>query len=98
MGYCYEASGRGGGGSVAGDDAMILITISSSDCLYLTQAEADRLTEQIRQELVCRTTAQADGPVVVADIPLAPAEAWQLVDKLENVLMEGTVDWQTEGF
>jgi hypothetical protein len=83
---------------VARDDAMILVTLSSSDRLYLTQAEADRLADQLRQELVCRTTAQVDEPVVVADIPLSPAEAWQLVDNLEDSLTEAEVDWQTEGF
>lgn len=95
---CLEAIARGGRGMVARDDAMILVTLSSSDRLYLTQAEADRLADQLRQELVCRTTAQVDEPVVVADIPLSPAEAWQLVDNLEDSLTEAEVDWQTEGF
>ena len=89
------AIARGGRGSAAGDDAMILVTLPSSDRFYLTQAEAGWLADDIRQHLVCRRTDQADEPVVVADTPLAPAEAWKLVDHLET---EGTVDWQKEGF
>ena len=78
------AIARGGRGSAAGDDAMILVTLPSSDRFYLTQSELGRLADHIRQHLVCRRTDQADEPVVVADTPLAPAEAWQLVDHLEN--------------
>ena len=87
----------GGSGMTAGD-SMISFTLSSSDRLYLTQAESDRLADQLRQELVCRTAAQADGPVVVADMPLSPAEAWRVVDRLAESLAEAEVDWQTEGF
>ena len=82
----------------ARDDTMILITISSSSRLYLTQAESIRLIEQIRQKLVCRTTAQVDEPVIVADVPLTSAEAWRLLDKLEGLLEEGEIDWLVEGF
>ena len=95
---CLEAIARGGRGAAAGGDSMIPIRLSSSDRLYLTQAEADRLVEQVRQELICRTTTQANEPVVVADIPLTAAEAWRVVDKLEDSLAEAEVDWQTEGF
>ena len=35
---------------------------------------------------------------MVADIPLTAAEAWRVVDKLEDSLAEAEVDWQTEGF
>jgi len=77
---------------------MIPITISSSNHLYITQVELFRLAEQIRQELVCRTTDQVDEPVMVADIPLSPAQAWQLVDELEDLLTEETFDWSVEGF
>ena len=76
---------------------MISIALSSSDRLFLNEAEADRLANQLRQELVCRTATQANEPVVVADISLAPAEAWRLIDRLES-LTEETVEWQTEGF
>jgi pantothenate kinase-related protein Tda10 len=75
---------------------LITVALSSSDRLYLTQAEADRLAEQVRQELVCRTTDHTDEPVMVADILLTVAEAWRLVDKL--VPIEDEVDWQNEGF
>ena len=77
---------------------MIPITISSSDRLYLTQAEASRLAQQTRQNLVCRTTTQANEPVVVADIPLTAAEAWRVVDELDISLTEDHVDWDVEGF
>jgi len=80
------------------NNTVILISISSSDRLYLTQAESVRLIDQIHQELVCRTADQVDEPVVVADIPLTPAEAWQLVDKLEDSLTEEIFDWSVEGF
>ena len=78
--------------------AMIPITVLSSDRLYLSLAEASRLADQLRQELGCRTTAQAGKPVVVADIPLSPVEAWELVDKLDASLMDEEIDWATEGF
>ena len=78
------------------DDAMISIALSPSDRLYLTQTEADRLAEQVRQELVCRIADRTDDPVVVADILLTVAEAWQLVDEL--VPIDAEVDWQNEGF
>ena len=71
---------------------MITVRLSSSDHLYLTQTEADRLAEQVRQELVCRRADQ----VMVADTPLTAAEAWRLVDKL--VPIEDGVNWQNEGF
>jgi hypothetical protein len=77
---------------------MILVTVSSSDRLYLTLAESVRLAEQIRQKLVCRTIAQVDEPVVVADVPLTSAEAWRLLDKLGSSLEEGEIDWLVEGF
>lgn len=75
---------------------MISIAVSSSNRLFLTKAESDRLAETIRQKLVCRTTTQANDPVVVADRSLTTAEAWRLVDKL--VPIEDGVDWQNEGF
>jgi hypothetical protein len=77
---------------------MMPITISCCDRLYLTQVESRRLAARIRQELGCRTTAQADEPFVVADISLTTAEAWRLADKLEASLMEETIDWAKEGF
>jgi hypothetical protein len=77
---------------------MIPVAISSFDRLYLTQAETDRLIDQISQELVCRTADQTEEPVVVADIPLSPAQAWQLLVKLEDSLEEGEIDWLVEGF
>lgn len=83
---------------VARDAAIILVAISSSDRLYLTQAESVWIAEQVRQELVCRTTARVDEPVIVANVALTPAEAWQLVDTLENSLTDGQVDWPVEGF
>ncbi len=92
------AIARDGRHMVARDDAVISITISSSSRLYLTQAELFRLTEQVRQELVCRRSDQVDEPVMVADIPLSPAQAWQLVDTLEDSLEEGEIDWAMEGF
>jgi hypothetical protein len=75
---------------------MISIALSPSNRLFLNQAEADRLAETIRQKLICRTTTQADEPVVVADILLTVAEAWRLIDRL--VPIEDEVDWQNEGF
>jgi hypothetical protein len=36
-----------------------------------------RLVEEVRQALVCRTAAQTNDPVVVADITLTPTEAWR---------------------
>jgi hypothetical protein len=78
------------------DDAMISIALSSSDHLYLTPSEMDRLAETIRQELICRTTDQADDLVMVADISLAVTEAWRLIDRL--VPIEDEVDWQNDGF
>ena len=59
---------------------MMPITISCCDRLYLTRAESRRLAGRIRQQLVCRTTTQADEPIVVADISLTPTEAWRLVE------------------
>jgi len=75
---------------------LIIVKLSVSDRLFLTKAEADRLVEAIRQELVCRTATQANEPVVVADIPLTVAEAWRLIDRL--VPIKDEVDWQNEGF
>jgi len=75
---------------------LLSIALSSSNRLYLTQAEADRLIHQLRQELVCRTADQADDLVMVADISLAVTEAWRLIDRL--VPIEDEVDWQNEGF
>ena len=83
---------------VVRDDAIIVVRPSADDHLYLTQAEMSRLVETIRQELVCRTTDRTDEPVLVADAPLTAAEAWRLVDKLENSLTDGQVDWPVEGF
>jgi hypothetical protein len=77
---------------------MTIITVSSENRLYLTQAESSRLAEHIRHELICRTTAQADEPVMVADVLLTSAEAWRLLDRLDNLVTEETIDWQTEGF
>ena len=76
---------------------MITVRLSPSDRLFLNQAEADRLAETIRQELICRTADQVDDLVVVADIALAVAEAWRLTDRLDSITDE-TVDWQNEGF
>ena len=46
--------------------------------------EAKQLAERLEhEELVCRTAAQADDPVVVADVEVAPADAWQLAGQLE---------------
>ncbi len=87
----------GGWGGATCDDGTILVTMSPSDRLYLTRAESRCLAEQIRQELVCRTTADLDEPVMVADIPMSPADAWQLLGRLEE-LVERSVDWQREGF
>ena len=64
--------------------AMISIALSATDRLHLTEDEADRLADQIGKEMVCRTAAQADGLIMVADIPLTAAEAWQLLDRLED--------------
>ena len=72
------------------------IALSSSNRLFLNQAEADRLADQIRQKLICRTATQANEPVVVADLSLTVAEAWRLIDGL--VPIEDEVDWQNEGF
>jgi hypothetical protein len=77
---------------------MITANLSPSNRLYLTKAEADRLADQIRQELICRTATQADGPVVVADISLTAAEAWRLLGELEKVRPDTEIDWQNEGF
>ena len=77
---------------------MISIAVSSSDRLYLTEAEAGRLAETIRQELVCRTATQADHLVVVADLSLTTAEAWRLLDKLDGLKTVGEIDWTVEGF
>jgi len=82
----------------AREDDVIHITMSSSIRLYLTQAELFRLTEQIRQELVCRTADRVDDLVMVADTTLTSAEAWRLLDKLEGLLTEEMVDWPVEGF
>jgi hypothetical protein len=73
-------------------------TPSATGHLYLTPAEADRLADHIGKELVCRTAAQANQPIMVADISLTAAEAWQLIDRLEGFLIEGKNDWPTEGF
>jgi hypothetical protein len=78
-------------------DAVISIEVSASDRLFLTKFEADRLAETMRQELVCRTAAQADDLVEVADISLTVAEAWRLFDRLESATVE-EIDWQRNGF
>ena len=83
-------------GMCGSEQVLIAVRLSPSDRLYLTKAEADRLAETIRQELVCRTTAQTDDLVMVADAPLTAAEAWRLIDRF--VPIEDEVDWQTEGF
>jgi len=75
---------------------LLSIALSSSNRLFLNQAEADRLADQIRQKLICRTATQANEPVVVADLSLTVAEAWRLIDGL--VPIEDEVDWQNEGF
>lgn len=67
------------------DDTLISITVSSTDRLYLTKDEMARLAEQVRQTLVCRTAAQVNDPVVVADVVLTPGEAWRLLEKLWNI-------------
>ena len=56
---------------------MIVVTISPNNRLWLTEVETSRLAEQIRQELVCRTAAEANDLVLVADIAVTAAEAWQ---------------------
>lgn len=70
----------------------------SGNRLYLSEAEAGRLAEILRQELVCRTTTQVNEPVVVVDMPLTTDEAWDLIDRLEDLVAEEAVDWITEGF
>lgn len=57
-----------------------------------------RLSGQFQQELICRTVVEVDEPVEVADFALRPAEAWRLLDKLEDLVTEGTVEWPVEGF
>lgn len=79
------------------DDAMISVALSSSDRLFLTKAEAGRLANQLRQELVCRTADRTGDLVVVADLSLTAVEAWGLVDRLNSITDE-TIDWQNEGF
>ena len=77
---------------------MISIELSSSGHLFLTEAEADRLAETIRQKLICRTAAQANDPVMVADILLTTEQAWRLVDKLDALKTVEEIDWAVEGF
>jgi hypothetical protein len=35
---------------------------------------------------------------MVADVLLDSTEAWCLLDRLNNLVTEETIDWQTEGF
>jgi biopolymer transport protein ExbD len=79
------------------DGNMIGVRLSSSNHLYLTETEANRLVEIVRQQLICRATDQADEPVIIADTPMSVAEAWELIDRLDTSNGE-TVDWSTEGF
>lgn len=82
----------------------VVLTLSPTDCLCLTRPEAIRLAEQVKQELICRTAAQVDQPIIVADIPLSAAEAWRLVDEIQQLHFEpdernrAQADWITEGF
>ena len=78
---------------------MMPITISCCDRLDPSRGPSSRrLAGRIRQQLVCRTTTQADEPIVVADISLTPTEAWRLVDKLEGSPTESEINWSSEGF
>jgi hypothetical protein len=77
---------------------MISVAVSSSNGLFLTLHEVERLAEIVQQELICRPSDQIDNPVMVADFCLTVAEAWKLVDVLEDVAVEEAVDWADEGF
>jgi hypothetical protein len=81
----------------AQDGNMIGVRLSSSDHLYLSQSEIERLADTLRHELICRTTTQADEPVVVVDVVLTVDEAWRLLDRLDMPIDE-IVDWADEGF
>jgi len=80
------------------EQVLITVRLSSSGHLFLTKAEADWLVDQIRQELACRIADQVNDLVMVADIPLEPVRAWELIGKLEDLLTEDQVDWPIEGF
>ena len=69
-------------------DRVNAVRITSTDVLVLTRSEALRLAEIVRQDLVCRTAAEIDDPIDVADITLTPAEAWRLVEELQESLAE----------
>jgi hypothetical protein len=83
---------------------MILLTLSPTDHLWLTGSEATRLAEQLEYELVCRTASEVAQPVMVADIPLNPTEAWRFVEEIQQLQFEPSEtngaqgDWLTEGF
>lgn len=78
-------------------NATISINLSSSNCLCLTESEVERLADTLYQELICRTAAQSNDPVIVADAFLTVDEAWALIDRLDTSNDEA-VDWPTEGF
>jgi len=59
--------------------------LSQCDCLWLSHAEATRLGEQIRQDLVCRTAADIDQPILVADVPVSAAEGWRLMKEIQQL-------------
>lgn len=86
------------------DGGTVHLRLSPCESLFLTTAEAIRLAEQVRQDLVCRTAAQADQPVMVADVPVTAAEAWRLVEALQQLQpgdsgpAHGLWEWITEGF
>jgi hypothetical protein len=82
----------------AQDGNMIGVRLSSTDQLFLTEVEVGKLVEIVHHELNCRTVAQANNLVTVADICLTTTEAWELVDRLNNLAAEEVVDWPTEGF
>jgi hypothetical protein len=84
--------------SLAQRHCVMTVSLSRSGLLFLTQTEVERLAYAFRQELVCRTTTQANEPVVVADISLTVAEAWELIDRLQCVAANEAIDWANEGF
>lgn len=76
---------------------MIPIILSSTNHLFLTKAEVERLADHLHQQLTCRSINQADDLVMVADASMTVAEAWRLVDRLKDSIDE-IVDWIDEGF
>jgi len=70
---------------------MIVIYLNADSQLFLTQSEAIQLALDLESQLIA-----AANQIIIADVPLTKAEAWRLLQTIDNTT--DSVDWKTEGF